>query len=1212
MSPIPGSPASGTSFPGINKSPVLPSSPSTAAHDFVLALYDFPATAPSTHRCLSFKAGQVIRVVNRDKSGWWDGEMIASDSLSTPPSPDSHPTIQRGWFPSNYVNPIPNKNIAGLKINQNSSQSDSRRPSYVSSSNTTTNEVLFLSPALSLKSTSADVKIPSRPRTGSSSTVASQRQPSVSDPNHPSRIWEPIAQAIRNLHLQVDVDPSFDVQPPTIKIISSVRAALDSTGCLGRNAPALALYPNLSRARKQLLCSLSSLVDLARETAPAPSPSLPPPPSQQEAKQNILQHADQVLSHVREFLRIAHRYGVTAKTQGSSSKLAESLMMSSGQRSMSLSSSNQPHSPEAPKMVRPSKSVGTLVKFTPHEPTESVPPVNPIIVNRRRLDSIHSARSISSNPSSAIITPVSTSQILQMVVKAHGRVLSTVAVLVGHAHIHSSTAHPASHAYLIDMTRDVIDNVCEVLTLVESITKNSQVRDQQPFQNESPLSQARESLYLATTHLVTSTRVATSTSPLTSPPLTAAEDEEAGTLLSSATAVLRATHSCMDAVSDCLAAMDPTYGDFEVSSHRPSVITSYFGKEFAERSRHAMPGRKMNPLAFISSPSESENHSCCGAVPQDWNNPSTRDGRSTALSIASQHGYLYSPDSSSMAPSKSSANKGKGSQATSSTSPTSLSTLSSSDGIECPRASPSTANSSEGRSSLESSPATSASVLHHEDDSAQQHTVVAKSSKRKPLTLHIPARTVVSQNPDTWQKELLFNSDGHVIGGTLRGLVGRMTSHDTPVEATFSHAFFMTFRLFTTPAEFSDALIARFSLTFELNTPVTPGDPSNRNGKFTPIRLRVYNVMKSWLELHWRMETDDAVLPSISRWTETQLSTALPVPAERLIDLVQKRIKEKELGIHHEGLQTRTKVKKQLNSSRDEHFKMSCPAPIISKAMMTQLRSNSFHHAAIQLIDFDPIELARQITIMESKLYQAIKPEEVIGQLFNKKAGLAVNVRAMSAMSTKMTGWFTETILAEDDIRKRTHTLKFLIKLGFKLLEMQNYNALMSVMSALNSSTILRLKRTWEGLGNKARMLFDTMNNAVSHQRNYAKYRAALRQAQTPCIPFLGVYLTDMTFCHEGNPNYRSSPHLPGVQLINFDKYQKMTKIMNELERFQAPFHFVEVPKIAAYIRHSMDNLSSSQDSSANDLYQRSLQIEPREPSSVAHAPSLPLPPSAA
>jgi uncharacterized protein YraI len=38
--------------------------------------------------CLSFKAGQVIHVLNRDASGWWDGELEG----------------RRGWFPSNYVN----------------------------------------------------------------------------------------------------------------------------------------------------------------------------------------------------------------------------------------------------------------------------------------------------------------------------------------------------------------------------------------------------------------------------------------------------------------------------------------------------------------------------------------------------------------------------------------------------------------------------------------------------------------------------------------------------------------------------------------------------------------------------------------------------------------------------------------------------------------------------------------------------------------------------------------------------------------------------------------------------------------------------------------------------------------------------------------------------------------------------------------------------
>lgn len=55
--------------------------------DYVLAMHDFvPEHNAAT--CLSFRAGQVIHVLNRDASGWWDGELDGS----------------RGWFPSNYVN----------------------------------------------------------------------------------------------------------------------------------------------------------------------------------------------------------------------------------------------------------------------------------------------------------------------------------------------------------------------------------------------------------------------------------------------------------------------------------------------------------------------------------------------------------------------------------------------------------------------------------------------------------------------------------------------------------------------------------------------------------------------------------------------------------------------------------------------------------------------------------------------------------------------------------------------------------------------------------------------------------------------------------------------------------------------------------------------------------------------------------------------------
>ncbi|EED78046.1 predicted protein, partial [Postia placenta Mad-698-R] len=53
---------------------------------FVLAMHDFEPQAQNV-ACLPFNAGQIITVLNRDPSGWWDGELDG----------------RRGWFPSNYV-----------------------------------------------------------------------------------------------------------------------------------------------------------------------------------------------------------------------------------------------------------------------------------------------------------------------------------------------------------------------------------------------------------------------------------------------------------------------------------------------------------------------------------------------------------------------------------------------------------------------------------------------------------------------------------------------------------------------------------------------------------------------------------------------------------------------------------------------------------------------------------------------------------------------------------------------------------------------------------------------------------------------------------------------------------------------------------------------------------------------------------------------------
>jgi hypothetical protein len=41
-----------------------------------------------------------------------------------------------------------------------------------------------------------------------------------------------------------------------------------------------------------------------------------------------------------------------------------------------------------------------------------------------------------------------------------------------------------------------------------------------------------------------------------------------------------------------------------------------------------------------------------------------------------------------------------------------------------------------------------------------------------------------------------------------------------------------------------------------------------------------------------------------------------------------------------------------------------------------------------------------------------------------------------------------------------------------------------------------------------------------------------------------GLYLTDVTFCREGNPSHRVSPLNNDKKLLNFNKYHKLARIV--------------------------------------------------------------------
>lgn len=439
----------------------------------------------------------------------------------------------------------------------------------------------------------------------------------------------------------------------------------------------------------------------------------------------------------------------------------------------------------------------------------------------------------------------------------------------------------------------------------------------------------------------------------------------------------------------------------------------------------------------------------------------------------------------------------------------------------------------------------------------------------------------------TYAHEVMCNKDGQITGGTLPALIERLTISDATPDATFVSTFYLTFRMFATPTEFAQGLIDRF--IYVADSPRISG----------PVRLRVYNVFKGWLESHWRNDCDSPALELIVPFALRQLQAVLPTAGRRLASLAEK------VGATNGPLVPRLiSSMGKTNTAIAQYVSPDAPipAPIITKGQLTALKNWKHGGASISILDFDPLELARQFTIKESRIFCSILPEELLATEWTKKSGsMAVNVRAMSRLSTDLANLVADCILQSECPKKRAAVIKQWVKIANKCLDLANYDSLIAIICALNTATILRLRRTWELLSTKTKTLLGELSGVVDVSRNYAVLRQRLQNHMPPCLPFVGTYLTDLTFVDVGNSPTRQLLHArdnadAGQTVINFDKHMKTAKIISDLQRFQVPYRFVEVPELQTWIQDQLVRVRSSDQSNVQSYYRRSLILEPREP----------------
>ena len=244
-------------------------------------------------------------------------------------------------------------------------------------------------------------------------------------------------------------------------------------------------------------------------------------------------------------------------------------------------------------------------------------------------------------------------------------------------------------------------------------------------------------------------------------------------------------------------------------------------------------------------------------------------------------------------------------------------------------------------------------------------------------------------------------------GGTLTGLVEQLTRHDR-LDWSFNNTFLLTYRSFTTASELFEMLVKRWSIQ-------PPPGLTNEDyrvwvdKKQKPIRFRVVNILKSWFDTYWMEGNDEA--------------------SQELILRVQAFAKDTVAGTSTPGAGPLTTTIEQRLRGQDVPHKRLVPTLNAAQAPQPILPKNK---KKLKFLDIDPVEFARQLTIIESNLYGKIKPTECLDKTWQKKLAKdepdpASNVKALILHSNQLTNWVAQMILTQSDVKRRVVVIKHFV-----------------------------------------------------------------------------------------------------------------------------------------------------------------------------------------
>uniref|UniRef100_A0A3Q2SYK3 Rap guanine nucleotide exchange factor 3 n=1 Tax=Fundulus heteroclitus TaxID=8078 RepID=A0A3Q2SYK3_FUNHE len=183
-------------------------------------------------------------------------------------------------------------------------------------------------------------------------------------------------------------------------------------------------------------------------------------------------------------------------------------------------------------------------------------------------------------------------------------------------------------------------------------------------------------------------------------------------------------------------------------------------------------------------------------------------------------------------------------------------------------------------------------------------------------------------------------------------------------------------------------------------------------------------------------------------------------------------------------------------------------------------------------------DVAIELTNYDWELFTAMHEVELVYYIFGRHkfpGATTANLERFVRHFNVVQYWVVTELCLCEDLVKRAILLKKFIKIASVLKEQRNLNSFFAVMFGLGNSAVQRLYKTWDRIPSKTKRIYCAYERLMDPTRNHRAYRLAVAKLSPPYIPFMPLLLKDMTFIHEGNPNYVD-------KLVNFEKMRMLAK----------------------------------------------------------------------